>query len=159
MNARGLKVLRHALGLAADGQGKPSRDHFVTGAGSDDFADCVALAEAGLMRRHPPSPLSGHDDVFVVTEAGRRVAALHVSTTGTASAAYTRAVISDAVRAGRQSIEAVANLPNTTVNERLEAIDAIGKEVDLMRDALLAHASVLHIQREEPRPVIAGGAP
>lgn len=44
--------------------------------GEDTFADCEALAQAGLMIRHRGNELTGNDDVFTVTEAGKTVARL-----------------------------------------------------------------------------------
>jgi hypothetical protein len=67
-------VLRHALGTGEDGRKRSYRNHFVTGPGSDDFNDCVALVDGGLMTRRAGTALSGWDDVFTVTEAGRQAA-------------------------------------------------------------------------------------
>lgn len=40
-------ILRHTLGV---GRGRIGwRNHFCTGPGSDDYADCEALVAAGLM--------------------------------------------------------------------------------------------------------------
>jgi hypothetical protein len=72
-----LHILQHAIG--ADEHGRPKsktpgyhRNHFVTGEGSKDFADCVALVERGWMSRTPGNAITGGADVFRVTEAGRR---------------------------------------------------------------------------------------
>lgn len=67
-----LHILQHALGLDRYGQGSAYRRHFVTGPGSVDFDACIALVDAGLMTRTTASPLSGGDDVFLVTDAGRQ---------------------------------------------------------------------------------------
>jgi hypothetical protein len=66
-------ILRHALGLRT-ASGRPYRNRFVTGPGSDDYADCMALVAAGLMTRRPGNKLTGGDDVFTVTEFGMRFA-------------------------------------------------------------------------------------
>jgi hypothetical protein len=69
---RQIDILRHALGL---NRGKEAyRNHFVTGKGSSDYADCCALVETGLMVYRKGNELTGGDDLFQVTEAGRRVA-------------------------------------------------------------------------------------
>lgn len=53
LSARQLEIVRHALGVK---DGKPGyRNHFCTGAGSDDFADCETLAAGGVMERHTRS--------------------------------------------------------------------------------------------------------
>lgn len=71
LNAAQLCVLRHALGLDDRGRGTMYRGHFVTGEGSDDFPHCAALVEAGFMQRRAGSALTGGDDLFLVTPAGR----------------------------------------------------------------------------------------
>ena len=58
-------ILRHALGV---GRGRSGwRNHFVTGPGSDDYADCEALVAAGLMTKRSGGPLSGGDPVYRYT--------------------------------------------------------------------------------------------
>ena len=69
-----LHDLQHALGLDTYGRGPMYRHHFVTGPCSDDYADCMALVDLGLMVRHPASPLTGGDDCFIVTDLGKTVA-------------------------------------------------------------------------------------
>lgn len=69
-----LGILRHSLGLKADGSGQPYRNHFVTGPGSDDYDACMALVDAGHMTRRAGNALSGGDDIFYVTDAGRAAA-------------------------------------------------------------------------------------
>ncbi|WP_242183296.1 hypothetical protein [Sphingomonas sp. CARO-RG-8B-R24-01] len=70
--ARQLHILQHALGVDHYGQGEQHRSHFVTGAGSDDYPDCIALVEAGLMWRKDGATLMfGGDDFFRVTDEGR----------------------------------------------------------------------------------------
>ncbi len=63
-------ILRHALGV---GRGRTTgwRNHFCTGPGSDDYADCEALVAAGLMTKRSGGPLSGGDPVYRVTDAGQ----------------------------------------------------------------------------------------
>jgi hypothetical protein len=65
-------VMRHALGLGRSD--REYRNHFVTGPGSADYPHCEALVAAGLMKRFPPSSLTGGDDCFTVTATGRIVA-------------------------------------------------------------------------------------
>jgi hypothetical protein len=62
-----LDILRHSLGWP-----KNYRNHFSTGDGSKDFADCEALVAAGLMERREISWIP--DNVYFVTELGRAVA-------------------------------------------------------------------------------------
>lgn len=71
MNAL-LHILQHALGVDQYGQGEQYRDHFVTGEGSVDHSHCMEAVERGLMTRRLGSPLTGGDDLFLVTEAGRQ---------------------------------------------------------------------------------------
>ena len=65
-------ILRHALGV---GRGRTAgwRNHFVTGPGCTDYADCEALVAAGLMTKRSAGPLSGGDPVYRVTDAGQDV--------------------------------------------------------------------------------------
>lgn len=71
MNPKELSVMRHALGLDEDGRGRPYRNHFCTGPGSDDWDTCNGLVERELMSRRVPSELSGGDYLFHVTGEGR----------------------------------------------------------------------------------------
>jgi hypothetical protein len=66
-----LHILQHSLGLNEYGQGRPYRNHFVTGPGSSDYDRCMALVAAGLMTRRAGSELTGGGDLFTVTDAGR----------------------------------------------------------------------------------------
>ncbi len=70
-DAAQLAILRHALGLNQDGTGRAYRNHFVTGPGCDEYLDCTALVDAGLMTRHDGSPLSGGEPIFIVTRDGK----------------------------------------------------------------------------------------
>ena len=74
MDARKIEILRHALGTGDDGRRSSYRNHFVTGPGSKDYDDCVALVGAGLMIQRPGNLLTGGDDLFQVTDAGRDAA-------------------------------------------------------------------------------------
>lgn len=62
-------IMRHTLGVGRGSTGW--RNHFVTGPGSDDYADCEALVAAGLMTKRSGGPLSGGDPVYRVTDAGQ----------------------------------------------------------------------------------------
>lgn len=67
-----LHILRHSLGLTRGTE--MFRNHFVTGEGSSDYPDCCALVDAGLMTRRKGNELSGGDDWFIVTDAGKQIA-------------------------------------------------------------------------------------
>jgi hypothetical protein len=66
-------ILRHSLGLPEQGQTNMYRNHFVTGEGSLDHPDCMALVEAGLMIRRSGNPITGDMDVFLVNDTGKQV--------------------------------------------------------------------------------------
>ena len=74
MDSKQLHILQHSLGLDQYGRGSTYRSHFVTGEGSDDHAECMALVEAGYMGVRKNHPLAGGDDGFWVTEAGKLAA-------------------------------------------------------------------------------------
>lgn len=62
-------IIRHALGRTrAD---REYRNHFVTGPGSTDYPHCEALVAAGMMTKRAGNVLSGGDDIYSVTDAGR----------------------------------------------------------------------------------------
>ncbi|MDM9619109.1 hypothetical protein [Rhizobium sp. S96] len=71
MDSKQLHILQHTLGLDQYARGTFYRNHFVTGEGSKDHDDCIALVEAGFMRVRKDHPLSGGDHVFWVTDAGK----------------------------------------------------------------------------------------
>jgi hypothetical protein len=77
MTGAQLHILQHALGVDQYGRGRQYRCHFVTGEGSDDHADCVALTEAGLMTRRAGNALTGDMDAFFVTDDGRAYVVEH----------------------------------------------------------------------------------
>jgi len=77
MNPKQLHILQHSLGLDQYGRGTFFRNHFVTGEGSKDHADCMALVAAGLMTMRSGNPLSGGDDVFSVSDAGKKAVVEH----------------------------------------------------------------------------------
>ncbi|PYB71297.1 hypothetical protein [Rhizobium wuzhouense] len=66
-----LHVLQHALGLDEHGQGSMYRNRFVTGEGSKDHPDCMALVALGFMQQRARVEMFGGDDMFWVTEAGK----------------------------------------------------------------------------------------
>lgn len=74
MDHEQLSILRHSLGLGEDGRGSSYRNHFCTGAGSTDYPHCMALVESGHMIRRNGSVLTGGDDLFIVTDAGKAAA-------------------------------------------------------------------------------------
>ena len=72
-----LHILQHSLGLDKYGGGNQYRNHFATGPNGKDFADCVALAEMGLMKDCGTSSFTGDMHCFVVTPAGIDYVALN----------------------------------------------------------------------------------
>lgn len=64
-------ILRHSLGVPDPGQTNMYRNHFVTGEGSKDYDDCMALVTFGFLTRHDGNEMTGGDDLFLVTETGR----------------------------------------------------------------------------------------
>jgi hypothetical protein len=72
-----LHILQHSLGVDGFGQGHQYRNHFVTGEGSDDHPHCMALVERGLMTHRKANALTGGDDLFFVTDAGKAFVAEH----------------------------------------------------------------------------------
>lgn len=74
-SAAQVHILRHSLGLTYGEE--MYRNHFVTGEGSTDHPDCMALVAAGLMARQHGNALTGEMDVFFVTDAGKCVAREH----------------------------------------------------------------------------------
>jgi len=77
VKAEQLHILQHSLGLDQYGRGTFYRNHFVTGEGSMDHADCMALVDAGYMGVRKNHPLTDGDDGFWVTEAGKRAVREH----------------------------------------------------------------------------------
>lgn len=73
-----LHVLRHSLGTGEYGRKPSHRNHFVTGEGSKEHPTCMQLVELGLMHRRSGNALSGGDDIFTVTAAGRAAEAAKV---------------------------------------------------------------------------------
>lgn len=71
MNPKHIHILQHALGLDDFGQGRAYRNHYATGPECDSFADCTALADAGLMKAHGAVSMWGGMHGFTVTDAGR----------------------------------------------------------------------------------------
>jgi hypothetical protein len=72
MTSEQLQILQHSLGLDEYGRGKMYRNHFVTGEGSTDHPACMALTEAGLMRRRANVEMYGGSDIFFVTDEGKK---------------------------------------------------------------------------------------
>jgi hypothetical protein len=69
--AAGLHILQHALGMDVYGRGTGYRNHFVTGASSVDHTTCMDLVQMGLMTCRDGNAISGGDDIFYVTPAGK----------------------------------------------------------------------------------------
>ena len=70
-----LHILQHSLGLDQYGQGKSYRNYFITGPNSTDYKHCLELVAMGLMRQTVGNSITGGDDVFRVTDAGRQFVA------------------------------------------------------------------------------------
>ena len=73
MTDRQRELARHALGLP-NAKRTTYRNHFVTGEGSDDFADWMAMVVGGFAGRGRPSPLTGGEDIFWLTTMGAMAA-------------------------------------------------------------------------------------
>jgi len=69
-----LDILQHSLGLDEYGRGSFYRNRFVTGAGGKDHAYCMELTAMGFMTRRANVELFDGDDIFTVTEEGKRAA-------------------------------------------------------------------------------------
>nr|WP_308006515.1 hypothetical protein [Xanthomonas albilineans] len=69
-----LRILRHSLGIGNDGHSPCYRNHFVTGVGCNNHPLCVQLVALGFMTKHKGNALTGGDDLFTVTDAGRAAA-------------------------------------------------------------------------------------
>lgn len=68
-----MHILHHSLGITSK-RSKSYRNHFVTGPGSKDYDNCVALVSMGYMTQRSGTPLTGGNDLFQVTDAGRHLA-------------------------------------------------------------------------------------
>lgn len=66
-------LARHALGLPNRSR-KSYRNHFVTGAGSDDYEAWTDLVAKGLATRRAGNPITGGDDLFRLTRRGAQAA-------------------------------------------------------------------------------------
>lgn len=75
--AKSLQIMQHTIGVDQYGRGEQYRNHFVTGEGSDDFDTCNQLVNKGLMAVRRNHPLSGGDDCFWLTDAGKQFVAEH----------------------------------------------------------------------------------
>lgn len=75
MNAEQLHILHYSLGLDQRSRGTMYRNRFATGAGSADYPACMALVAQGFMARRAKVETFGGDDVFTVTETGKRAVA------------------------------------------------------------------------------------
>jgi hypothetical protein len=67
-----LQIIQHSLGLDQYGRGRGYRNHFCTGAKSRDHSVCAALVAQGFMRCRSNVEMYGGDDVFFVTDEGRK---------------------------------------------------------------------------------------
>ena len=72
-----LQILRHALGVGDGGLERSYRNHFVTGEGGADHRHCMALVERGFMVQRVGNAITGGDDLFTVTAAGREAVQEH----------------------------------------------------------------------------------
>jgi hypothetical protein len=69
LSATQVQILQHSLGLTYGGA--MYRNHFCTNEGTIDYPGCIALVNAGYMTRRKGSQITGGDDVFYVTDAGK----------------------------------------------------------------------------------------
>lgn len=74
MDEAQLQILRHALGTGDRGVKAAYRNYFVTGPGSKDYANCMALVESGHMTRRLGNAITGGGDIFTVTQPGKLAA-------------------------------------------------------------------------------------
>lgn len=72
-----LQILRHALGVGDGGLERSYRNRFVTGEGGADHRHCMALVERGFMFQRAGNAITGGDDLFTVTAAGRAAVKEH----------------------------------------------------------------------------------
>lgn len=73
LTANERELMEHALGL--NYHRTSFRNHFVTGPGSTDWDAWQSLVDRGFAVRREPSPISGGDYVFTVTDEGKSVLA------------------------------------------------------------------------------------
>jgi hypothetical protein len=74
MTPRQKELARHALGLP-NNQRTSYRNRFVAGPGHSDYADWMAMVEAGLATRRDGKRIPfGGSDLFYLTEEGARLA-------------------------------------------------------------------------------------
>lgn len=64
-----IELARHALGLP-NKRRTSYRNHFVTGPGSADYDDWMAMVDSFEAHRQNGSALSGGDPVFFLTQSG-----------------------------------------------------------------------------------------
>lgn len=65
-------LARHALGLP-NRRRTSYRNHFIAGEGHEDYADWLALVADGHAVMGERSALTGGDDIFFVTDSGKRL--------------------------------------------------------------------------------------
>jgi hypothetical protein len=66
-----LSIMRHTIGADQYGRIQHDRNYFITGEGGKDWLDCVALVSAGYMTSRKGNAITGGDDIFFATKAGR----------------------------------------------------------------------------------------
>ena len=77
-----MHILRHSLGVPDPGQTNMYRNYFVTGEGSIDHPDCMALVGKGLMTRRKGNAITGGMDAFFVTDDGKALVRAEITATG-----------------------------------------------------------------------------
>lgn len=77
VDSKRIHVLQHSLGLNRYGQGESYRNYYVAGAGHHSMPTLEALVSEGLMHRFVGNAVTGGDDCFKVTDAGRAYVAEH----------------------------------------------------------------------------------
>ena len=73
VNAGQIELARHALGLP-NRRRQTYRNHFVTGEGAEDHARWTEMAASGWAVRRKGGPLTGGDDLFMLTRTGAQLA-------------------------------------------------------------------------------------
>lgn len=76
MTPKQIELARHALGLP-NRERRSYRNHFVTGEGSDDHPEWVAMVGGGFAKRRAGNQLTGGDDLFWLTPDGAAAALRH----------------------------------------------------------------------------------
>jgi hypothetical protein len=66
-----LSIMRHTIGADEYGRIRHDRNYFITGEGGKDWLTCVELVSAGYMTSRKGNAITGGDDIFFATSAGK----------------------------------------------------------------------------------------